>query len=224
MESRSTKRRGYGQFCGLARALDVIGDRWTLLIVRELLIGPRRFGELRTGLCGIATNLLTDRLRRLEADSIIQRSLGAPEEGTLYVLTSRGQALRPVVEELIRWSGPLMASGRDQDDFQPSWLAVALPAFLSRAPDRPVVIGIHTQGTELALESGPGGAVVRLQNDRPYQATIEAEPDVILGLASGALSMAAAVRSGAQIRGDRDALDGVFGVESESSSTERSGS
>lgn len=123
MKNHSSDRRRYGQFCGLARALDVVGDRWTLLIVRELLIEPRRFGELRTGLRGVATNLLSDRLRRLEADAVVERRLGAPEAGTRYALTPRGDALRPVVEELVRWSGPLMASGRGQDDFQPSRLS-----------------------------------------------------------------------------------------------------
>lgn len=222
MAKRPTKRRGYGQFCGLARALDVVGDRWTLLIVRELLIGQRRFGELRTGLFGIATNLLSDRLRRLEADAIVERSLGAPEVGTRYALTSRGEALRPIIEELIRWSGPLMASGRGRDDFHPNWLAVALPALLPRGPDRPVVVGIHTQGTEFAFETGPAGSVVCLQDGGPYQATIEAEPDVILGLASGALSMPAAIRSGAQIRGDREALERAFAAEAKAPITGRS--
>ncbi len=67
--------RDYGQYCGLARALDVVGDRWNLLIVRELLIGPARFGELREGLAGVATNLLTGRLRDLEANGVIERRL-----------------------------------------------------------------------------------------------------------------------------------------------------
>lgn len=228
MDTGSSNRRTYGQFCGLARALDLVGDRWTLLIVRELLIEPRRFSELRTGLFGIATNLLSDRLRRLEADAVIERSLGAPDEGTRYALTPRGEALRPVVEELIRWSGPLMASGRGEDDFHPSWLAVALPALLPRGPHVPVVVGLRTQGSELALETGPAGTVVRLQDagqdEEPLEATIEAEPDVILGLASGALSMPAAIRGGAQVDGDREALERAFGVEDEAPVSGRSGS
>lgn len=215
MESRFSNRRRYGQFCGLARALDVVGDRWTLLIVRELLIEPRRFGELRTGLCGVATNLLSDRLKRLEEDAVVERRLGASAEGTRYALTPRGEALRPVVDELVRWSRPLMASGRGQDDFHPSWLAVALPALLPRGPEPRVVVGLHTQGTELAFETGPEGSVVYLQDGGTYRATIDAEPAVILGLASGALSMPEAVRSGARIRGERVALERAFGVGAE---------
>lgn len=228
MDIGSSTRRTYGQFCGLARALDLVGDRWTLLIVRELLIEPRRFSELRTGLFGIATNLLSDRLRRLEADAVIERSLGAPDEGTRYALTPRGEALRPVIEELIRWSGPLMASGRGEDDFHPGWLVVALPALLPCRPDRPVLVGLRTQGSELALETGPAGTVVRLQHDGhdegPFEATIEAEPEVILGLASGAVSMPAAVRAGARIDGDREALERAFGVWDEAPNSGSSGS
>lgn len=209
--------RGYEQYCGLARALDVVGDRWTLLIVRELLVGPRRFGALRDGLCGIATNLLSQRLRQLEADGIIERKLGAPQDGTRYALTRRGEALRPVVAELIRWSAPLMEFGSGRDTFHPTWLAVALPALLPKGPRRPVVVGLRTRGTDLTLEAGPEGSAVHLRPGEPCEAILSAEPEVILGLASGALSVRAAIRGGARVRGDRKALARAFGGRLESS-------
>src|SRR5215204_5707727 len=99
--------RSYGQYCGLARALDVVGDRWNLLIVRQLLIGPARYGELHVGLPGVATNLLVDRLRDLELAGVIERR-SAANGGVTYALTEWGTELRQPIEGLIRWSTPLM--------------------------------------------------------------------------------------------------------------------
>src|SRR5687768_3408798 len=95
-------RRSYRQYCGLARALDVVGDRWNLLIVRQLLVGPARYGELHAGLPGVATNLLVDRLRDLEGAGVIERQPAAA--GPIYALTQWGAELRGPIEGLIRWS------------------------------------------------------------------------------------------------------------------------
>lgn len=109
--------RPYRQYCGLARALDVVGERWTLLVVRELLEGPRRYHELLAGLPGIATNLLVERLRALEAQGVIQRL----DDGR-YALTPWGEDLHEVIYALGRWAGPLMARPRGDDHFRPNWL------------------------------------------------------------------------------------------------------
>src|SRR5919107_3516034 len=114
--------RSYGQYCGLARSLDAIGDRWSLLLVRELLFGPLRYGELVASLGGIATNLLADRLRSLESCGVIERRLGETS-GVVYALTPWGSQLREAIEALIRWSNPLMISGPGGDAFQARWLA-----------------------------------------------------------------------------------------------------
>src|SRR5213082_2257205 len=97
--------RSYRQYCALARALDVVGDRWTLLIVRELLIrGPSRYTDLQYGLPGIATNLLADRLRELEAEGIVTKEDAPPPVATtLFRLTPRGEALDSVLTALGRW-------------------------------------------------------------------------------------------------------------------------
>lgn len=123
--------RDYGQYCGLARALDVVGDRWNLLIVRELLIGPARYGQLRDGLSGIATNLLTDRLRDLETAAVVERRLSDDANAIAYALTPWGAQLREPINALIRWSTPLMIRGLEGDEFRPSGLLVALPALLA---------------------------------------------------------------------------------------------
>ena len=211
MSHPTAARRSYGQFCGVARALDVIGDRWTLLIIRELLIGPNRFGELQSGLPGIATNLLTARLRQLERDGLIERRLGKePEDGTKYVLTSRGEALRNVIHALVRWSGPLMLSGPGRDEFRPGWLAVALPALVGARPLRPVRIGVETGGAHLVLEVSATGVTATAGHVEQVDAKLRADPEAILGLASGVVSVRGAVRGGAKTSGDRRALERVF--------------
>src|SRR5581483_3423202 len=95
MERKATAtRRSYRQYCGVARALDVVGERWTLLIIRDLLLGPRRYKDLLEGLPGIGTNLLADRLKELERHGIVRRTVLPPPAGsTVYELTDLGSAL-----------------------------------------------------------------------------------------------------------------------------------
>lgn len=96
--------RSYNQLCGLAYALDMVGERWTILIIRELIAGPRRFTDLSVGLPGISTNLLTERLKSLEENGIIQRRvLPPPAASAVYELTAVGQALEPALLELGKW-------------------------------------------------------------------------------------------------------------------------
>src|SRR5260370_23909292 len=103
--------RSYGQYCDLARALDVVGDRWNLLIVRQLLIAPARYRELVEGLPGVATNLLADRLRDLETAGVIERRLAEKGNAVLYALTPWGAELREPIAGPLRWRTPLMVPG-----------------------------------------------------------------------------------------------------------------
>src|SRR6267378_3286047 len=117
--------RSYGQYCALAKSLDILGDRWTLLIVRELLLrGPCRYTDLRNGLPGIATNLLADRLRELEQAGVVSREEASPPIATrVFRLTPRGEQLKAVVYELGRWGIPMMVEGPAAGDvFRNSWL------------------------------------------------------------------------------------------------------
>lgn len=121
--------RSYNQFCALARTLDVLGERWTLLLIRELLLGPRRFTDLMSGLPGIAPNLLSDRLRALEAEGVISRATLPPPAGArVYELTERGRRLQPALLELARWGMDPMQPPRPNEYRQPGWYAVALQA------------------------------------------------------------------------------------------------
>src|SRR5258706_5251392 len=98
MPEAKNERRSYRQFCGFARAVDVVGERWTLLVARNLLLGPRRYGDLLEELPGITTNLLAKRLRDLEAAGLVEKRAGAGV--VTYALTERGLALDPVINEL----------------------------------------------------------------------------------------------------------------------------
>ncbi|MBO9523967.1 MAG: helix-turn-helix transcriptional regulator [Nocardioidaceae bacterium] len=107
-------RKSYEQYCGIAVALDRIGDRWTLLILRELSFGPHRFTDLRSALPGIASNLLTERLRDLEEYELVeQRELPAPAARVVYALTPQGRRIIPVLRALARFGLPMMADPVD---------------------------------------------------------------------------------------------------------------
>jgi len=120
--------RSYDQYCVIARALDVIGERWTLLVVRELLIGPKRYTDLLDGLPGIATNLLSTRLKAMESAGLIRRRrLPPPAASTVYELTELGRGLEPVMESLARWGMHLFDAPPGPDEYlQPGWFLVGL--------------------------------------------------------------------------------------------------
>ena len=154
--------RQYGQFCPLAKALDVVGDRWTLLIVRELAARPCRYTDLRDGLPGIATNLLADRLKSLEADGIITAEPAPPPVATtLYRLTERGEALLPALHELVTWGAPLLADADETDEVRSRWLVPAVRAMfadvdvdVSDADPLEVAIDIDDEPITLSLQHG----------------------------------------------------------------------
>src|SRR5260370_8084608 len=136
--------RSYRQYCPVAKALDVVGDRWSLLIVRELMIrGPCRYTDVRKGVPGIATNLLAERLRELEQAGVIRREAAPPPVATtLFHLTSRGEDLRPAMLALGRWGAPLMEEAPGDDVFQTPWLSPTLALFLPHPPPHPPPITI----------------------------------------------------------------------------------
>ena len=123
----------YRQYCALARALDVAGDRWTLLIVRELVPGARRFTDLLEGLPGISRNLLTERLRGLERDGVIARTeLPAPAARSVYELTADGRDLADAIVPLIRWGSQRLGERKSGESFRPRWSAVGMAGLADR--------------------------------------------------------------------------------------------
>lgn len=203
--------RDYGQYCGLARSLDVVGDRWNLLIVRQLLMGPARYGELREGLSGIATNLLTDRLRDLETAGVIERQLSGDSSAITYALTEWGAQLREPINALVRWSTPLMIRGPENDEFRPEWLLVALPAlFEGRTPtDHSSTVGIVVDGVMVQLRATESGIDVGNPDGRELAAVLTANAHLVLGLATGMLSLDD-VRTLVDIDGNESALLSFF--------------
>ena len=121
--------REYGQFCGLARALELVGGRWTLLIIRELMVGPRRYSELEEGLPGIPTNVLSSRLRELEDTGLIERVLQArPSRSVAYALTPYGLELWDPMSRLGLWGAKSLGKPRRGDFFSSASLELALRA------------------------------------------------------------------------------------------------
>jgi DNA-binding HxlR family transcriptional regulator len=201
--------RSYGQYCGLARALDIIGERWTLLIVRELLMGPRRYTDLHTGLPGIATNLLASRLVAMEEAGLVAREEAPPPIATtLYRLTPRGEELRPVIDALGRWARPLMAQGVKGDAFRSEWLTLPVQLYLAdREPDRaPSVIELRTGDQPVVIEARDGAIRTRMGSAEDADAVITARPDIALALLLGRIDLPTARARGLKLDGNQRAL------------------
>ena len=126
-KSHVEPKRTYKQFCPLARSLDILGERWTLLIVRNLLVGPQRYKDLLDGLPGIGTNLLAARLKELEKEGIIRRrTLPPPAGSTVYELTELGWGLEEPIHVFARWGIWTLRQDSPEDEFRPRWGATGL--------------------------------------------------------------------------------------------------
>jgi DNA-binding HxlR family transcriptional regulator len=125
-------RKGYDQYCPVAHALDLVGERWALLIVRELMRGPKRYTDLAEHLPGIGTNILAARLRDLEACGLVtKRALPPPAASRVYELTDYGRGLRPVIRELALWGARSVGPPTADDELFPGWLENALDTVLA---------------------------------------------------------------------------------------------
>lgn len=206
--------RSYSQYCSVAKALDLLGERWTLLLVRELLArGSCRYTDLRDGLPGIATNLLADRLRDLEAAGIVEREDAPPPVATtLYSLTERGRALEPVISELGRWGVPLMRASAPDDQFRGQWLRLPVRMFLAdREPQRPAsTVEVRAGDQTVVIQAAAGEVSMRLGADPNPDAVLTASPPEILSLMSGAVTLRQAVKRGLQVEGSRAAVDRIL--------------
>jgi DNA-binding HxlR family transcriptional regulator len=205
--------RSYDEYCAMAKSLDVVGDRWTLLIVRELVLrGACRYTDLRNGLPGIATNLLAERLRELErADVITREDAPPPIATTLFRLTPRGEQLRPVLEGLTRWGVPLMAEQNPDDAVRSHWLAWALELMLrDRQPDGPpITIELQTGDRPIVIEMRDGELRSRLGPADAPDATLAGAPMPILGVLLGLRELADAEAHGITYHGDPTLLDRI---------------
>lgn len=207
--------RTYGDACGIARALDLVGDRWALLVVRELVLGPKRYTDLMSGLGRIAPDVLAQRLRDLEGGGLVRRIV-APGPGRVQVfeLTEHGQQLEPVLRELGRF-GSSLAMPAGELAFSPDAAAIALRTTFDpqRAGDlhttcgltldgEPFVVGID--GGELDLHRGGGGTP---------ETTLTTTPGVLAEVLWHGRALDDAVRAGdAEFTGDAQVLESMFYV------------
>jgi DNA-binding HxlR family transcriptional regulator len=201
----------YAQLCPVARAVEILGERWTLLIGRELLIGPQRFSDLQRRLPGLSSSVLAERLASLEERGLVaRRSLPPPAPATLYELTEAGRALRPVVYALARFGVRFMQRPKPGDHSEPDWLVLGLDVFARRGPTPARVFSLRLPGptgeVPIHVTGGPQGTVVR-RGEAPADAVVHAAPAAVLGLASGGLEPAAAAQAGTiRVSGDAAAL------------------
>jgi DNA-binding HxlR family transcriptional regulator len=122
----------YDLYCPIAHALDVVGDRWALLVVRELMQGPKRYTDLAEGLPGIGTNILAARLRDLEAAGVVtKKTLPPPAASRVYELTAYGQELKPVMRELALWGARSLGPPTAEDELFPGWLLNPIDTILA---------------------------------------------------------------------------------------------
>ena len=203
-------RRTYDQYCAVARALDVVGERWTLLLVRELLTGPKRFKDLLDGLSGIGTTLLTARLKDLEEKGILRRTTLPPPAGSkVYELTDLGRSLKPVIMALSRWGLKLLDAPRREEESRPAWAMVALQSSLNPEVAAGLketyefrvdgeLFHVRVEGDETEVRQGPAA---------DPDLTVSGDTETLLGVTAGRLALAEAVDTGAiEIEGDRGAL------------------
>jgi DNA-binding HxlR family transcriptional regulator len=206
--------RSYGQYCSLAKALDVIGDRWSLLIVRELLLRDAcRYTDLREGLPGIATNLLADRLRDLERAGVVEREEAPPPVATtLFRLTERGRALRAAVHALGQWGEPMLADDFGDDAFRSYWLALPIEIHAGKrvAVSPPVAIGVGRGDQAAILEFAEDGVHARPWTHETPDVILTGSLRLVVGVLIGQVTLRAAQARGLECDGDIPALRRVL--------------
>jgi DNA-binding HxlR family transcriptional regulator len=201
--------RKYGQGCGTAHALDLVGDRWALLVVRELVLGPKRFTDLREGLPGIGPNVLSQRLKELEEAGVVrQRVLPPPAGSSVYELTEWGAELEDVIVRLGRW-GARSPDMPAEAETQPEWLMLGMRAVYEPDADQiPTRYELRFGNEVFWAKVDDGSLRVGRGAASDPDAVLTADVETIAKLVRGELKPAAAIRSGAvELEGERAAFD-----------------
>ncbi len=202
----------YPQFCPVARGAEIVGERWTLLVARELLLGPHRFSDLLERLAPISSSVLSGRLASLEERGLIaQRTLAPPAASVVYELTELGQTLRPVVEALGRFGARFLFPARGPGEtLNPEWTLLAPATFAKRASSPALRVALEVLWNEkhfpFLVVGGPTGTrVEEARRSAPTTATVVLP--LLVPLLAGVLDLDAAERSGAlRIAGERAPL------------------
>jgi DNA-binding HxlR family transcriptional regulator len=208
LEKPITTKRSYGDLCGIARALDVVGERWALLVVRELILGPKRFTDLRTGLPHVGPDVLAQRLRELEQGGILERRTLPPPAGSrVYELTDRGRALEPVLIELGRWGTFAPVPPGDPKLGVDSTMIALRTLFDGEAAAGLKATYELRLGDQTFRARVADGQLELERGEAPEaEATIESDPDTLMELLWQGRTLADAERTGdATVEGDRRA-------------------
>lgn len=202
-------KRSYNQYCGLARALDVLGERWMPLVIRELMFGPKRFTDLLDGLPGIGANLLTSRLRDLQAFGIVhRRKLPPPAASTVYELTDLGRELEPAFFALTRWGMNFLGPPTAEDRFNPAWYLNAIKCVFQADRARGVreTYEFHVDDNVFFARVDDGTLDVGAGPASSPAAVITTDFETFVGVGTGALNPADALAQGrTRIDGDMEA-------------------
>lgn len=182
----------YAQYCPLTRAVEILGERWTVLLLRELFLGPKRFSDLRTALNGVSTSVLSERLVRLEERGIVaRRDLPPPAASAVYELDEAGRALKPVLVELTRWGARFLDAPGPSDCLRPEWLLLGLDVFARREASPELGARLHVEAgnesIDIYVRGGPGGTSVS-RSPLPFELTIRGGPLDMLMLVAGHLA------------------------------------
>jgi DNA-binding HxlR family transcriptional regulator len=208
MASMAT-RRSYRQLCGLAAALDVVGERWTMLIVRDLALGARRYGELLDGLPGIGEGLLAQRLRHLEGEGLVRRTFSPDVGAVVYELTDDGDELWDAMVPLAMW-GVQRVERTEDHDVRADWLAVAMLARYDQAASA----GIH-ETYEMLVDDDPytitaddGTITIERGEAADPAVRVTLSLDTVMQIGLGQITIGEARAAGlTKLEGDRAALD-----------------
>lgn len=194
----------YTQFCALARAAEIIGERWTLLIVRELLLGPKRFSDIAERLSGVSPTLLTSRLNGLVDDGIIRRADLPSARARVYELTAIGRDLQPAIRELIRWGGHFLFPMRPDDVFEPDWVLLGLDAVTRRTPTPARIVTLRVRhgpkSADFVVRGGPLGATIE-HGGAVGDAAMTTRFDLLLRFLSTQMTLDEAIAGGATVEG-----------------------
>jgi DNA-binding HxlR family transcriptional regulator len=191
--------KAYAQFCPVAHALDLVGERWALLVVRELLNGPKRYTDLAAALPGIGTNILANRLRDLERGGVVvKRRLPPPAAASVYELTEYGEELREPLYALARWGARSLGPPRPEDSLAPGWLVNAVKATSSGWDGSPeTVVELRAGGDEAVTVRFEDGQPVVEQGSTEADVVIETDPATLFCVASREQSVKEAIGAGA---------------------------
>ncbi|PWI09826.1 transcriptional regulator [Streptomyces sp. NWU339] len=192
-------RRSYDQYCSAARALDAVGDRWTLLIVRELLAGPRRYTDLHADLPGVSTDVLASRLKGMERDGLTsRRRLPPPGAAFVYELTARGRELLPVLQALGAWGQGALGERRPTDAVRAHWFALPLLRVLEGEGLSGGLVEVRLDEGRFHLRVGAEKGAVYGDGPAPGEpdATLALDADTCTAISRGESAVADAVRDG----------------------------